>query len=216
MKRNITKKIKGEIKEMYKQNNTNEKDKNTKKFNPIKVHGIWFDNICAAGWGALFIELGIEFEYKPGKIRLKSGRYFEPDFILHHLVGRVEGAIYASICRNDEDYAEMVDEFVSRKDDVIDRPLLILDKVFPYGDSMGEIDMFMTDKAYDGVTANKENIVYPYNFETIDGDYYCAFLGLNKDGKPELFGEDSSYLEDRDDRRTFHAYEYASFIYFSR
>ncbi len=199
---------------MYKQNNNiNEKDKKTKKSYLYRVNYDYFESESAAKWSFVFALLGIDFEYKPGKIRLKSGKYFEPDFILHHLVGRVEGAIYASICSNDEDYYEMVDEFVGEKDGVIDRPLLILTKAIPYASCIKQIDNFMIYFGYSGVTTDMNHKIYPFNFKTIDGDYYGAFLGVNKDGEPELFEDNSECLENRDNGQTYVAYESARNLY---
>ncbi len=33
-----------------------------------------------------------------------------------------------------------------------------------------------------------------YNFETVDGDYFGAYPGVDKHGKFNLFGDDSTYL----------------------
>ena len=47
------------------------------------------------------------------------------------------------------------------------------------------------------------------NFRTIDDDYFAAHLGINKNGKFELFGDDSGYLCHQDDFVTINAYRKA-------
>ena len=47
------------------------------------------------------------------------------------------------------------------------------------------------------------------NFETIDGDYFAAHPGISKNGKFELFGDDSDYLCKQDDLATVNAYRKA-------
>ena len=48
-----------------------------------------------------------------------------------------------------------------------------------------------------------------FNFLTVDGDYFGAYPGINKHGKFELFGEDSSYLCDADEEATAEAFRMA-------
>ena len=50
---------------------------------------------------------------------------------------------------------------------------------------------------------------YPFNFQTVDGDYFVAHPGINKQGKFELFGDDSNYTMDRDDAATVQAFKLA-------
>jgi hypothetical protein len=37
---------------------------------------------------------------------------------------------------------------------------------------------------------------YPYNLETVDGDHFGGYLGVDDEGRPTLFGDDSNYLSD--------------------
>ncbi len=193
------------------------KDLNERKTEDMKTKKIlfnrcYYDDESAARWAIFFHTLGIKFEYKPEKIRLKNGKYFEPDFILHHFVGRFQGAIYASLCGYDDDYYDTVYEFINEKNGLIDRPLLILNRRIPSGSCMGAIDSITADIAYTGYRTETNRDLYPFNFETIDGDHFCAHIGVNKEGKPELFGDDSTYLEERDDRVTFSGYEMAKIL----
>ena len=50
---------------------------------------------------------------------------------------------------------------------------------------------------------------YLFNFGTIDGDHFAAYPGINRNGRFELFGDDSNYLCDMDADATEHAYRVA-------
>ena len=73
----------------------------------------------------------------------------------------------------------------------------------PEGETADEIDWYVSDHAYHGPAP------YLFNFETIDGDHFAAHPGINKEGKFELFGDDSSYLCDQDPIATERAYRLA-------
>ena len=64
------------------------------------------------------------------------------------------------------------------------------------------------EAAYHGFPGIKHG-PYPFNFETIDGDYFVAHPGINKKGRFELFGDDGNYTYDRDDAATLHAFKLA-------
>lgn len=66
----------------------------------------------------------------------------------------------------------------------------------PSGADIDDILWSIENEAYNdnGKWPNK------YNFETIDGDYFAAYPGINHKGKFELFGDDSNYLCDMDSR----------------
>ena len=82
--------------------------------------------------------------------------------------------------------------------------VLVVGKI-PEGDDAREFSDYISDRAYDdhGDWPNE------FNFATIDGDYFAAHPGINKDGRFELFGDDSSYLCFQDDRATEKAYRLA-------
>ncbi len=51
--------------------------------------------------------------------------------------------------------------------------------------------------------------IFFYNFLDIDGDLYCAYPGIAKNGKFTLFGEETEYLDDMDKDKTKIAYDRA-------
>lgn len=70
---------------------------------------------------------------------------------------------------------------------------------------MMDILNFLHDEAYNDC---KEWPNY-YNFETIDGDYFGAYPGLDKRGVFNLFGDDSSYIWSMNSSATERAYRTA-------
>lgn len=60
---------------------------------------------------------------------------------------------------------------------------------YDLGDGMGEILDNLQTAAY----CDHHNWPNFYNFETVDGDYFGAYPGVDKHGKFNLFGDDSKY-----------------------
>ena len=86
-------------------------------------------------------------------------------------------------------------------------PLLVVAGI-PDGDTIDDIDEYLSDWGYGGFP-HFGGGPYPFNFETIDGDYFVAHPGINLDGQFELFGDDSNYLCDRNPVATLEAYKIA-------
>ena len=89
----------------------------------------------------------------------------------------------------------------------VETPILVVAGI-PDGDGIRDIEEFCGQWGYHGFP-DINGGPYPFNFETIDGDYFAAHPGINKNGKFELFGDDSSYTEDRDDAATLAAFRRA-------
>ena len=67
---------------------------------------------------------------------------------------------------------------------------------------------------YDTLFWNMQELAYSgnppyYNFETIDGDYFAAYPGIDKHGIFTLFGDDSSYTWSMNEKATECAYRMA-------
>ncbi len=106
--------------------------------------------------------------------------------------------------------AEKILQFSGIKDlesQEILNPILVVAGV-PDGDCIADIEEFCQDLGYDGFP-DFEGGPYPFNFETIDGDYFVVHPGINKNGQFELFGDDSNYTYDRDDEATLRAFKLA-------
>ena len=174
--------------------------------------GYRFRSRLEARWAVFFDACGVRWEYEPQGYFLDNGQSFLPDFLLHGVEGRASGDLYVEVKgkMTDED-ASKIYSFSGLKDVdnvlEVETPILIVADI-PAGDCMAEIDEFCSDWGYKGFPGAGEG-PFPFNFETIDGDYYIAHPGINRNGHFELFGDDMSYKEDRDDEATLRAFKAA-------
>lgn len=161
--------------------------------------GYIFDTSVEARWAIFFDECHVEWEYKSEIFDIGNGEFFQPTFVLHGVAGRSPEKLYVEVNVDiKEPDAKKIRAFADAGN-----PVLIVGKV-PDGETIDDIDLFVTDSAYE----SHFNVSY-FNFYMIDGDYFGAHPGINEKGKFELFGSDSSYLQDRDDIDTEKAYRKA-------
>lgn len=179
---------------------------------PIETEykGYKFRSRLEARWAVFFDTIGVEWEYEPEGYELGDGLRYLPNFLLHGVEGRVQGDLYIEVKgqMNDED-AKKIWKFCGydEKDkelSCIKNRILIVGAI-PNAETAEELAYHMDKKGYE------DHINWPnyYNFQTIDGDYFVAHLGVNKNGKLELFGDDSDYLCNQDDEATLYAYKKA-------
>ncbi len=172
--------------------------------------GYRFRSRLEARWAVFFDACGVEWEYEPEGYDLGDGIYYLPDFLLHGVAGRAGGDLYVEVKGNMSDPdAEKINRFISigaaeAKDyGKIQTAILVVGKI-PEGNSIDDIISFICTEAYQ----NRKEPYY-YNFYGIDLDYFAAHPGINRDGKFELFGDDSNYLCDMDEAATESAYRKA-------
>lgn len=177
--------------------------------------GIRFRSRLEAKWAVFFDACGVEWEYEPEGYDLRDGISYLPDFKLYGVVGRGAGDLFVEVKGVMNDHAayklnKFIDIGMKNKDKrgKSGTALLIVGWM-PIGENINEIDEFMEDEAYHDDPYFEANWPHPYNFETIDGDFFAAHPGINKEGKFEIFGDDCSYLANRDDKRTLEAYNKA-------
>lgn len=176
-----------------------------------RYKGYLFRSRLEARWAVFFDACGVEYEYEPEGFDLGNGVMYLPDFLLHGVAGRDGGDIFVEVKgqMTDSD-AEKINLFARQgmeNDDHYGKSetaILVVGKI-PDGDSINDITQYISEKAYD----DHGNWPNEFNFETIDGDYFAAHPGINHEGKFELFGDDSSYLEDMNPRATERAYRLA-------
>ncbi|MCC8044328.1 MAG: hypothetical protein LIP12_02370 [Clostridiales bacterium] len=141
-----------------------------------------------------------------------NGMYYLPDFLLHDVQGRVAGDLYVEV-KGVMTAADARKIYVfSMPDDSgdeyrVENPTLVVAGI-PDGETICDIDEYCEDWSYCGFLGFEEG-PYPFNFQTIDGDYFVAHPGVNKNGHFELFGDDSSYLCERNDEATLSAFKSA-------
>ena len=162
--------------------------------------GYLFRSRLEARWAVFFDACGVDWEYEPEGYDLGNGLRYLPDFLLHGVEGRVTGDLYVEVKGNmTEKDAEKIRRFHENG-----MPILVVGRI-PYGTTADELSQFIQEEAY-GKGVNDVNFL---NFETIDGDYFAAHPGISKNGKFELFGDDSDYLCKQDDLATVNAYRKA-------
>ena len=170
---------------------------------PIETEykGYRFRSRLEARWARFFDACHVAWEYEPEGYDLGDGLYYLPDFLLHGVDGRDGGDLYVEVKgQMTELDALKINRFAEQGGKV-----LVVGKI-PEGDNAADISEDISRRAYSN---GNEGWPYEFNFETIDGDHFAAHPGINKDGRFELFGDDSSYLCDQDDTATERAYRLA-------
>ncbi len=178
---------------------------------PTEYKGYRFRSRLEARWAVFFDACGVNWEYEPEGFKLPNGQLYLPDFLLHVCAGRSPSDMYVEVKgKMTEADAEKILQFSGIKDfesHEILNPILVVAGI-PDGDSIADIEDFCQDLGYGGFP-EFDGGPYPFNFETIDGDYFVAHPGVNKEGQFELFGDDSNYTYDRDDIATLYAFKLA-------
>ena len=173
--------------------------------------GYLFRSRLEARWAVFFDACGAEYEYEPEGFALPNGQFYLPDFLLHGCDGRSPKDLYIEVKgKMTEADAEKILQFSginAHELCEIRNPILVVAGI-PDGNSISGIEYFCRDWGYSGFPEIKHG-PYPFNFETIDGDYFVAHPGINKKGQFELFGDDNSYTCERDDIATLRAFKLA-------
>ena len=165
--------------------------------------GYLFRSRLEARWAVFFDACGVRWEYEPEGYVLNNGQCYLPDFLLHDVDGRVGGDLHVEVKgKMTKDDAAKINQFSEGK-----HPLLVVPGI-PDGNGIGDIESYCREWGRYGFPSFGGG-PYPFNFQTIDGDYFVAHPGINKQGKFELFGDDSSYTMDRDDAATVQAFKLA-------
>lgn len=184
-----------------------------KKIKAIQTEykGYLFRSRLEARWAVFFDFCGVEYEYEPEGYDLGNGLTYLPDFLLHGGDERACGDLYVEVKGQMTDAdAEKINRFYKLGKDDSDiygkskTAILVVGNI-PSGADINDILWCIESEAY----TDNGNWPNKYNFETIDGDYFAAYPGINHKGKFELFGDDSNYLCDMDSRSTEKAYRAA-------
>lgn len=182
--------------------------------------GYRFRSRLEARWAVFFDACGVKWEYEPEGYDLGDGMYYLPDFLLHGVTIRHD--TYAENCdiyvevkgqMNDADAAKITrfaEAGMPGKPPYISTTAILVVGNIPYGDSIYGLLDDMQHEAYN------DHHGWPnyYNFETIDGDYFAAYPGIDRNGGFQLFGDDSSYLGDMNRGVTLKAYAVARQAHF--
>ncbi len=172
--------------------------------------GYRFRSRLEVRWAVFFDACGVRWEYEPEGFALPNGQSYLPDFLLHGVAGRGGDELYVEVKgKMTESDAGKIYQFsgFSETQCGIENPILVVAAI-PDGDDIRGIEDFCREWGYNGFPGQKGG-PYPFNFETIDGDYFVAHPGINKNGCFELFGDDGSYTCDRDNEATLRAFKRA-------
>lgn len=172
--------------------------------------GYRFRSRLEARWAVFFDACRVRWEYEPEGFMLPNGKYYLPDFLLHNVEGRAAGDLYVEVKgKMTEADAEKIYSFSGWEmcGNGIENPILIVAGI-PEGDSIWDIEDYCHTWGYQGFPGIQGG-PYPFNFETIDGDYFVAHPGINWNGRFELFGDDGTYTRERDDTATERAFRIA-------
>jgi len=180
---------------------------------PIQTYydGHWFRSRLEARWAVVFNALGVPYEYEPEGFDLGDGLRYLPDFRVKcygcrgtydnepfDLYIEVKGKMTAEDAVKIKRFAQWYDEetYIPYEGRC---PLLIVNKIPEEGCA--------TDSrlAYDSIGFS----LYPFNYETIDGDHYGAYPAATKNGHFYLFGDDCNYINREDEPRVERAYRLA-------
>ena len=172
--------------------------------------GYRFRSRLEARWAVFFDACHVRWEYEPEGFVLTNGQLYLPDFLLHGVEGRASGDLYVEVKgKMTESDAEKIYCFSSSDMEFggVENPILVVAGI-PDGDSIRDIEYYCQNWGYHGFPGIQGG-PYPFNFQTIDGDYFVAHPGVNKNGHFELFGDDCNYTQDRNDAATERAFRLA-------
>lgn len=155
-------------------------------------NGYRFRSRAEARWAVFFDFLGVEYEYEPEGFNLPSGKRYLPDFRVKcwGLRGKIEDEpfdlwieVKGVMTRED---AFKIWDFVG---DDYENPLLIVSSIpnVVWNEQISNSALFRSYDMMNGIE------IYPFNYKTIDGDYFAAYPAAHK-GKFYLWGDDSNYI----------------------
>ncbi|MBQ1293958.1 MAG: hypothetical protein IIY21_07950 [Clostridiales bacterium] len=191
-------------------------------------NGYRFRSRLEARWAVFFDALGVKYEYEPEGFELDDGTWYLPDFRVKcygkrgdfdnepfDLYIEVKGRMTEEDAHKIRAFSRTVDLWDTEHENSYYEnivPVLIVGSI---PDARNVYDVTDSDclgnyDRMDGVE------IYPYNYETIDGDYFAAYPAATKDGHFYLMGDDSNYINSWDLDRVLRAYNKAKAARFER
>ena len=170
---------------------------------PIETeyNGYKFRSRLEARWAVFFDTAGVEYEYEPEGFELSSGYRYLPDFLVHNCTERAEGDLWVEVKGKATKYdADRIWEFAENN------PILVVDCI-PKGNTASDLWSEMIWRS--GNCMGDDFRLYPFNFDTIDGDAFGLGVMANGKGGLALCGADSSYYHGFDEELTVRAYQAA-------
>ena len=184
---------------------------------PIETYydGCRFRSRLEARWAVFFNELGVHYEYEPEGFQ-KNGLMYLPDFRVtcYGTRGAKDGKgfpLYVEVKgeMREEDALKIKTfahfdhyDFEHVSNDHIS--LLVVGDIPRIDDDWDVIDKLHYSCYWDMGFG-----VYPFNYETIEGDHFGAFPAATPDGRFYLMGDDLHYINSEDVHRTANAFRAA-------
>lgn len=172
-------------------------------------NGYRFRSRLEARWAVFFDALGVKYEYEPEGYKLPNGMCYLPDFKVKCYGTRGDKnhpfdlyiEVKGMMTKKD---ADKIFSFCNRNDESgqIENPVLVLTEIPAHGVFADWYAM----KAGDNMNGIE---IYPFNYYTIDGDYFGAYPAADSYGHFYLFGDDGSYINEEDVPRIIKAYDLA-------
>lgn len=104
-----------------------------------------------------------------------------------------------SDCREDHENCSLL---VWKNEGRFPYPVLVVGNIPPMSSRKSVFDSYVF-KSYDEMNGVD---IYPFNYQTIDGDYFAAYPAATADGKFYLWGDDCNYINEEDVDRVYNAY----------
>lgn len=190
---------------------------------PIETEykGYRFRSRLEARWAVFFDACNVKWEYEPEGFDLGDGLYYLPDFLLHDVLIRnhnipddlwveVKGRMTKMDAKKIEAFAytRRWIEDVESEEGGFWYPLtsILVVTNIPEGDCFCDLTDYMQELAYSDDFSLE---VAPYNFTTIDGDYFAAYPVINKQGRLVIEDDNGRCAGERDTEATEEAYRLA-------
>lgn len=161
---------------------------------PIETiyNGYRFRSRLEARWAVFFDELGVQYEYEPEGFEMASGKKYLPDFRIKFYgtrgsIGEPEDLYVEVKGRMTRSDAERIREFCDGSGDGKMIPVLVVGDIPNPEEYEAQSDNLKSYDRMDGVD------IYPWNYETIDGDHFAAYPAVDSQGHFYLDGDDSNY-----------------------
>jgi len=184
--------------------------------------GYKFRSRLEARWAVFFDACGIMWEYEPEGFELDNGMYYLPDFLLHNvyhyndndtrycwkdLFVEVKARMNETDAKKIYEFTGLLKQIERHISEYSCERLLILSDI-PSGDSWNEIETSIFYSSEDDETNFPFYGLMPFNFATIDCDWWTAYPSITKKGNFALL-EDQTMINYIDEKSTEKAYRLA-------
>ena len=167
-----------------------------------QYRGYLFRSRLEARWAVFFDTCGVKWEYEPEGFELPNGEMYLPDFKVYGCTERAPSVMWIEVKgqMTNKDASKIAgfigDEAGRYTHTYYPNALLIVSNI-PDGETFDEIMDAQSDCGSGWVRRDDWQGDYmPFNFQTIDGDFFTCHLCANGHGGLSFIGADSNYFSD--------------------